>query len=105
MSAFVILALVSAAGAALLFVVLAVFLTKIAVTLESIGGERPAYGSPASFLSKIRLGVRAIEVQVGALGPGVTRLNSGLGAVRDGLRGIDANLGATIAAVSRQEGR
>lgn len=105
MSSLVLLALLSVAGVAALFVALAFFLLRIASELETIGGERKTYGQPASYLSKIRLGVRAIETQTGALAPQVTKLNGELGAVRDGLRAIDANLGGLIEAVARQEGR
>ncbi len=68
-----VLTLVSVLGAAALFVALALFLVRIAGELERIGGEQPAYGVQASYLSKIRLGVRAIETQTGALAPQVTR--------------------------------
>jgi hypothetical protein len=106
MNTMVLLTLVSVVGAAALFVALAVYLFLIIAELEQIGGERGAvYGTPASLLSKIRLGVRAIEVQTGGLAPQVTKLNAGLSAIRDGLRAIDANLAGVIAAVSRQEGR
>ncbi|MFN2433217.1 MAG: hypothetical protein ABR599_10465 [Gemmatimonadota bacterium] len=104
MNTFVLLTLLSVLGAVLLFVALAAFLVLIAGELEWIGGTRAAYGAPSSYLSKIRLGVRAIETQTGGLAPQVTRLNGGLTAVRDGLAGIDANLDGVIAAVSRQEG-
>ncbi len=104
MNTFVLLALVSVIGAAALFIALAWYLIAIATELEAIGGDRGGYGMPASLLSKIRLGVRAIETQTGGLAPQVTRLNEGLTAVRDGLRAIDDNLGGVITAVSRQEG-
>lgn len=105
MSTMVILALVSAIGAAALFIALVVYLWLIVSELEWIGGKRKSYGEVASYLSKIRMGVRAIETQTGALPREATRLNDGLVAVRDGLRGIDANLAALITAVSRQEVR
>ncbi len=102
MNTMVLLTLISVVGAAALFIALAVYLLLIIAELESIGGERKAYGSPSSFLSKIRLGVRAIETQTGGLAPKVTALNGGLAAIRDGLRAIDDNLAGLIAAVSRQ---
>lgn len=105
MNTMVLLTLISVIGAAALFIALAVYLVLISSELERIGGKRPAYGEPASYLSKIRLGVRAIETQTGALVPHVTRLNAGLSAIRDGLRAIDANLGGVIAAVVRQEAK
>ncbi len=49
--------------------VLVVYLVAILRTLEAIGGR------PTSYLAKIRLGVRAIESETGALAPQVTRLN------------------------------
>lgn len=103
MNAMVLLALVSVLGVVALFVALALFVRAIAAELERIGGEQPAYGAQASYLSKIRLGVRAIETQTGALAPQVTRLNEGLSAVRNGLAAIDANLDGVITAVSAQE--
>ena len=105
MNTMVLLAVVSALAWAALFLALAVYLLKIIAELEQIGGERKGYGAQSSYLSKIRLGVRAIETQTGALAPQVTRLNAGLTAVRDGVGVIDTNLGGLIAAVSRQEGR
>lgn len=105
MNDFVLLTLISVVGAAALFVALALYLVLIFSELEQIGGERRGYGAPASLLSKIRLGVRAIESQTGGLAPQVTRLNAGLSAIRGGLRAIDNNLGGVIEAVTRQETR
>lgn len=105
MNTMVLLTLISVVGAAALFIALAVYLVLISAELEKIGGSRGGYGAPSSYLSKIRLGVRAIETQTGGLVPHVTRLNAGLSAVRDGLRAIDANLGGLIAAVVRQEAK
>ncbi len=81
---------------------LALFLRAIARELEVIGGPATRFFAPVNYLSKIRLGVRAIERQTDALAPQVTRLNSALSAIRDGLKAIDFNLAALIAAVSRQ---
>ena len=105
MNTMVLLTLISVVGAAALFIALAQYLWLIITELEQIGGERKVYGVPSSYLSKIRLGVRAIEVQTGGLAPQVIQLNTGLSAVRDGLKAIDANLDGVIAAVSRQGGR
>ena len=105
MNAMVLLAVISVAGAAALFVALALFLRAIDGELESIGGPATRFVAPANYLAKIRLGVRAIERQTDALGPQVGRLNEGLTAIRDGLRAIDGNLGRLIAAVSRQDRR
>lgn len=90
-------------GVVALFVALALFLRAINQTLEDIGGPASRFRRPVNYLSKIRLGLRAIEVETGGLVPQLTRLNGGLGAVRDGLRAIDANLGGVIAAVSKQK--
>lgn len=100
-----ILMLLSVGGASVLFIALIVMLYYIAHELAEIGGQRWAYGYPASLLSKIRLGVRAIEVQTGHLAPQVTQLNTGLSAVRDGVKAIDANLAGVIDAVVRQEAK
>lgn len=105
MNSFTLLALLSVVGASALFIALAFFLFAITRQLEKIGGEEKGYGVRASYLSKIRVGVRAIEVETGAIAPQVTKLNATLTSVRDGLKVIDDNLGGVIAAVSRQEGR
>ena len=105
MSAMVALAVVSVLGAVALFVALALFLRAIVTELEAIGGPATRFVAPVNYLAKIRLGVRAIEQQTGALAPQVTRLNGGLGAVRDGVKAVDDNLAALIAAVGRQERR
>jgi hypothetical protein len=103
MNTFTLLALLSVLAVAALFVALAFFLFAIIDQLEAIGGETQGYGAKASFLSKIRLGVRAIEVQTGYIPTQVTKLNGTLTSVRDGLAAIDANLGGVITNVSRQE--
>ncbi len=103
MNTMTLLALLSLVAAAAPFIALAVFLDRICEELETIGGmKKTGYGVPASFLSKIRLGVRAIEVQTGGLAPEVIKLNGGLIAIRDGLGAIDTNLDGVIAAVSAQ---
>lgn len=102
MNTFTLLTILSVTGASALFIALTIFLIKISVELEKVGGKTRVYGEPSSYLSKIRLGVRAIEVQTGALAPQVTTLNGGLTAVRDGMHAIDANLAGVITAVSRQ---
>ena len=105
MNPLVVLAALSVASVAALFVALALFLRAIDRTLEDIGGPATRFVKPVNDLAKIRLGLRAIERQTDALAPYVTRVNGGLGAVRDGLRAIDANLAGVIAAVSRQARR
>jgi hypothetical protein len=102
MNPFVLLAILSVAGAAALFVALALFLRAIDRVLEDIGGPATRFSAPVNYLSKIRLGVRAIEKQTDALASSVTGLNGALGAILGGLRSVDANLAGVIAAVSRQ---
>lgn len=102
MNQFTLLALLSVIAAAALFIALALFLVAITSQLERIGGEEKGYGVKASYLSKIRVGVRAIESQTGMIAPQVTQLNATLTNVRDGLVAVDRNLGGVIAAVSRQ---
>lgn len=58
---------------------LVVYLIKIISELEAIGGH------PDSLLAKVRWGVRAIERMTDPIGPQVTALNDGLGAVGEGL--------------------
>ena len=98
------LAVISLVGAVALFVVLDLFLVAIARALERIGGPATRFVHPVNYLSKIRLGVRAIERETDALAPQATRLNAGLAAVRDRLGVVDDNLAALIVAVSRQGG-
>ena len=102
MNQFTLLMLLSVIGASALFIALALFLNAITTQLEKIGGEEKGYGVRASYLSKIRVGVRAIESETGMIAPQVTRLNGTLTKVRDGLVVVDANLGGVIAAVSKQ---
>lgn len=105
MNTMALLMLLSVLGVAALFVALALYLRAITRELEQIGGPATRFFRPVNFLSKIRLGLRAIEVETGHLAPQVTALNDGLVAIRDGLKAIDANLAGVIAAVQRQEGR
>jgi hypothetical protein len=105
MNTFVLLTWISAAGVVVLFVALALFLRAINRELEQIGGPATRFYRPVNYLSKIRLGVRAIEVHTGHIGPQVTTLNNGLTAVRDGLKAIDDDLGRAIGHVLQQETR
>ena len=97
MTTMVWLALISVIAASALFIALAVFLLLILKELNPIGGLG------TSFLAKIRLGLRAIEVETGNIPREVTKLNAGLSAVRDGLVVVDGNLAQLAAAVQRQE--
>lgn len=103
MNTMVWLMLLSVLGVVALFVALALFLRVIIRQLEDIGGPAARFYRPVNFLSKIRLGVRAIEVETGHLAPQVTALNDTLSKIRDGVKVIDANLAGVIAAVQRQE--
>ncbi|MEO7270668.1 MAG: hypothetical protein ABIX28_12690 [Vicinamibacterales bacterium] len=97
MTTIVWLTILSVVAASALFIALAVFLTLI---LRELG---PVGGTPVSDLAKIRLGLRAIEIETGHIPVEVTRLNAGLAAVRDGLGVVDGNLARLGAAVQRQE--
>jgi len=99
MTSMVWLAVLSVTAVAALFIALALFLTWILRELV------PAGGSAVSFLAKIRLGLRAIEIETGHLPVEVTKLNGGLAAIRDGLVVVDGNLARLGAAVQRQEER
>lgn len=105
MNQFTLLMLLSVVAASALFIALALFLNAITTQLENIGGEEKGYGVRASYLSKIRMGVRAIEVETGAIPRQVPRLNATLTSIRDGLVAVDNNLGGVIAAVSKQAGQ
>ena len=85
MNALVVLTAVSVVGVAALFVALALFLVAISRELEEIGGPATRFVAPVNLLSKIRLGVRAIERQTDAIAPQVTRLNGGLAGVIQGV--------------------
>ena len=102
MNQFTLLMLLSVIGASALFIALALFLVAITTQLEKIGGEEKGYGVRASYLSRIRVGVRAIEVETGAVPKQVPELNQTLTLIRDGLVVVDNNLGGVIAAVSAQ---
>ena len=99
MSATVWLALASVAAVAALFIALAVFLVLILRELEPTGGRS------TSFLARIRLGLRAIEIETGYIPKEVTTLNGGLQQIAGGLGVVDGNLGRLAAALQRQEGR
>jgi len=99
MSTMVWLAIASVAAAAALFIALAVFLVLI---LRQLG---PTGGNGTSFLAKIRLGLRAIEIETGHIPTEVTQLNSGLGAIRNGLVVVDGNLARLGDGLVRQGGR
>lgn len=99
MNPFVVLTLASVVAASGLFIALAVFLVLILRELHPTGGDG------LSFLAKIRLGLRAIEIETGHIPTEVTRLNARLTAIREGLSVVDDNLGRLGEAVQRQEVR
>lgn len=103
MNQLTLLMLLSALAVVALFVALLIYLVRIDRALEAIGGNAKGYGMGASYLSRIRMGVRAIEVHAGSIAPRVTTLNTGLAAVRDGLQQVDRDLAGVIDAVSGQE--
>ncbi len=80
-----------------LVIVLISSLGKIYLSLQHIGG------SGASFLAKLRLGLRAIETETGHLPTEVTKLNSGLTQVGEGLKAVDDSLVQSINAALKQE--
>jgi len=91
----VLLTIFSVLAVVAFFVVVAVFVHRIAIALESIGGTD-------SSLSKIRYGVRAIEVETGHIAPQVTQLNQALAAAAGGLKSIDDTLARIAAAAVKQ---
>lgn len=99
MNTMVWLMITSVVAVSALFIALAVFLVLI---LRELG---PTGETGVSFLAKIRLGLRAIEIETGHIPTEVTRLNRGLAAIRDGLSAVDANLGRLADGIQRQEGR
>lgn len=103
MNTFVALMAVTLVGVAALFIALALFVRAIVRELEGIGGPATRFVRPVNYLSKIRLGLRAIEVETGYIVPEVTQLNQTLTSVRDGLRALDASLAGVIRNVQRQE--
>ncbi len=93
------LTLASVVASAALFIALAVFLVLILRELEPTGGRT------TSFLAKIRLGLRAIEIETGYIPIEVTKLNGGLKQIAGGLTVVDANLARLAAGLQRQEER
>ena len=99
MNTMVLLTLISVVAASALFIALALFLVLILHELEPTGR------TGVSFRAKIRLGLRAIEIETGHIPKEVTKLNAGLSAVRDGLVVVDGNLARLTSAVLKQEAR
>ena len=105
MPSIVVLMWLSIAGVAALFVALALYVRAITRELEEIGGPATRFYRPVNYLSKIRVGVRAIDVHTGHLEPQVTTLNGRLTSIRDGLRAMDDGLAGAIASIQKQERR
>ena len=95
----VLLTVLSVLAVALLTGALIYFLVRITSVLGRVGG------APTSYLAKIRMGVRAIEVETSYLPAEVTRLNEQLAHIADGLKAVDETLMATAAAAVRQGDR
>ena len=93
----VLLTLLTAVLVLVFFIVLAYALVKIAGALESIGG------TPTSYLAKLRLGLRAIQMETSHLAPNVVKINAGLKQIAGGLVAVDSHLVGTINAVTKQE--
>ncbi|HIC39882.1 MAG TPA: hypothetical protein EYO74_00540 [Piscirickettsiaceae bacterium] len=79
------------------FLVLAYALIKISSVLREIGG------TPTSYLAKLRLGLRAIEMETGHLTPQVVRANENLTKIAGGLGAVDDNLVGVINAAVAQK--
>lgn len=103
MPSLVLLMWLTVLGVVALFVALALYVRAISRELEEIGGPATRFYRPVNYLSKIRVGLRAIDVHTAHIGPQVTTLNSTLAAIRDGLRTIDAELASAIGGIQRQE--
>lgn len=94
----VLLMILSALALLALFVALIYFLKKIIMVLDRVGGQ------PDSYLAKLRMGLRAIEVETGHLPTQVTTLNTSLTAIGGGLDAVDERLVGTATAAIQQEG-
>lgn len=77
--------------AALLF-----FVLRITALVNAIGGR------PTSYLAKLRMGLRAIEIETGHLPQLVEGANRELSVVADGLQAVDRHLKATLEAAAKQ---
>ncbi len=100
------LAVLSAVAVVAFLLVLAALAIRIASTLESIGNREPSIGHQGhmSFLAKISLGVRAIEVETSQLPPQVTKLNQNLQPLAAGLIEVRDKLASIRKRVQQQKG-
>ena len=87
----------SALAALAFLTTVAVMLSKIATTLEAIGGRGDSY------LAKLRLGLNAIARETGHLPAAAVPLNQNLGQVAEGLAAVDEALGTLHGALEAQE--
>lgn len=93
----VLLMVLSALALLALFGALIYFLKKIVAVLDQIGGRADSY------LAKLRMGLRAIEVETSHLPTQATKLNESLQAIAGGLGAVDERLVGTATAAIRQE--
>ena len=94
---FVLLMMLTVLLVLLLVIALVVYLIRILTVLSSIGGNGRSY------LSKLRLGLRAIERETGHLPTEAGRLNKTLSATSEGLKAVDVHLSDTIEAITKQK--
>lgn len=94
----VLLTVLSALALLALFGALIYFLTRIIAVLDRVGGRADSY------LAKLRMGLRAIEVETGHLPTQATELNASLQAIAEGLSAVDQHLVATATAAVGQGG-
>lgn len=94
----VVLMVLSILAVLALFGALLYFLVKIISVLDRTGGK------PNSYLAKLRMGLRAVEVETGHLPTQVTQLNESLQAIAGGLQAVDEGLVATATAATQQKG-
>lgn len=94
---FILLMIITLLAVVALVWVLIKYLREISETLMRIGGDGQ------SFLAKLRLGLRAIETETGAIPTEVTKLNQTLSDTGSGLKIVDQHLVGTIAAVLKQK--
>ncbi len=93
----VILMLSTTLAVLLLVFVLVRYLSHIIRLLNRIGG------SGESYLAKLRLGLRAIEIETGHLPVEVTKLNEALMKTSSGLQVVNKNMEGTIDATLNQK--
>lgn len=93
----VVLMIVTILAVLLLVFVLIKYLAEIDKVLKKIGGDGNSY------LAKLRLGLRAIETETGALTPNVLKLNETLNNTAKGLKAVDDGLVTGIEKALEQE--